>query len=331
MGRHRTHLRPDYVDKYHMPENTEIRHIKGKWYLYKIEKNPVDGSKKYKIKSTILGLITQDGLIESAKRKKENFYRQDERQEAVFCPQNISDTLEIGASSFFYLKSNNLRERLKKFFPDMWQFIYVTHLLRLIYEAKFKRLKVHYQYSILSAIYPYLYFNPKSVNKCIKELGKRRSAIREFMKEDLNRKDTYLLIDGHRLITSSKKRELPEIGYDSKQRYKPQINLLYIFSLSKESGIPAYYKQYSGSTLDVVAFSDILLDANLKKENVIIVTDKGVCSSDDMTTIAETGLQYIIPLDRRNKYAKGKIPNNPLLFTQAFSYNGRPIFFNEIE
>lgn len=39
-----------------------------------------------------------------------------------------------------------------------------------------------------------------------------------------------------------------ELGYDSKRRYKPQINLVYMFSMEKDTGCPVYYKQFIGST-----------------------------------------------------------------------------------
>ena len=340
MGIHRVHKRPDYVEKYDNEENTEIRHINGRWYLYRIDKIQLGDSKKYKIKSVILGLITPKGLEESIARKKEKRIEVEEKlnetkmnseaNEAINNDSLCSDTLEVGASNYFYRKSTILRSRLKKYFPDMWQFIYVTHLLRLIYEPKFKRLKTHYQYSIICKVFPFLDFNPISVSKNVGELGKKREVIREFMLEDLKNDDRYLLVDGHRLITASKKRDLPELGYDSKHRYKPQINLLYIFSLGEDLSYPAYYKQYSGSTIDVVAFSDILVDAHIKGENIIIVTDKGVCSSEDMDIIEKSCLQYIVPLDRNNKYVKNKIPENPVDYEKAFTYHGRPIFYKEI-
>ena len=79
-------------------------------------------------------------------------------------------------------------------FPDIWKTIYVIYLLRLIYEPKFKRLKTHYQYSILSEIYPYVNLSHASMERTLIEIGKRKSAVRDFMKEDLLKEDIYLLI-----------------------------------------------------------------------------------------------------------------------------------------
>lgn len=62
-------------------------------------------------------------------------------------------------------------------------------------------------------------------------------------------------------MTASHTVDNTECGYDSKMRYKPQINLLYMFTLGGEIGYPVYYKQYLGSTPDVSAFSDIGVNA----------------------------------------------------------------------
>jgi len=349
MGRSIRHPRPDYVLNFVKPPHTEIKHINGKWYLYEVISRRAEGEARCKKTSgSILGAITPNGFEESkvrARRKAEQAQQEsDEKKDAraktspieanVFQAgqKNVaSDSLEVGATTYFYERTQGTRLRLKKYFPDFWQVIYVIFLLRLIYEPKFKRLKTHYQYSILSEIFPYIDLCPAAIRSLLVEIGKRRSAIRNFMKEDIDREGTYLLIDGHRLITASKNRLLAEIGYDSKKRYKNQINVLYIFSLDDKSNLPAYYKQYLGSTPDVKAFGDIIKDCNIQADNVIAVTDKGLASDEDFNLLKESGVQYIIPLKRGNKYVKGKIPISPLGYSNGFVYENRSIFFNEIE
>ena len=75
-----------------------------------------------------------------------------------------------------------------------------------------------------------------------------------------------------------------ELGYDSKQRCMPQINLLYISSLDENRGAPVYYKQFIGSTPDVSAFADVLTGSTLRHPDCTIIADKGFVSESDFWT-----------------------------------------------
>jgi len=53
---------------------------------------------------------------------------------------------------------------------------------------------------MIGEIFPGLDLGPAALRSLLVELGKKRETIREFMLEDLVTADTYLLVDGHRLI-----------------------------------------------------------------------------------------------------------------------------------
>ena len=108
-------------------------------------------------------------------------------------------------------------------------------------------------------------------------------------------------------------------------RYKPQINLLYMFTLGGEIGYPVYYKQYLGSTPDVSAFSDILKESTAYADNCTVIADKGFASDDDFSLLEECGLNYVTPLRRGNRFVKGHVPASPFGYEEAFSFNGRGI------
>lgn len=127
-------------------------------------------------------------------------------------------------------------------------------LIRCIYEGRFRRLGVHYEDSILSYIYPNLIFAPYKITLFLKEIGKKRNTIKEFMLNNMGDVDRFILFDGHRIISAANNMDNAELGYDSKRRYKPQINLVYLFTLGTNTGYPVYYKQFIGSTPDVKAF-----------------------------------------------------------------------------
>ena len=218
-----------------------------------------------------------------------------------------------------------MRSRLQKYFPDLWEGIYAAAVIRALYDCRFRRLQLHYEDSILSYLYPGLSFMPNAVAEFLNTLGRMRGAIRGYMQEMVAEHERFLLFDGHRLLSASHTVDNAECGYDSKMRYKPQINLLYLFTMGGETGHPVYYNQYLGSTLDVSAFSDILRESAAHAENCTIVADKGFASDDGFTLLEECGLNYVIPLKRGNRFVKGHIPASPFGYEEAFSFNGRGI------
>ena len=307
--------KPDFILNFHKPENTEIKHIRGHWYLYE-RHNKYDPSIKRsrKVSGKCLGKITTQGLIPT-KRRLVNIEQK---------PQ-ISDVIEVGSSVFFYERTAEYRERLQKFFPDLWRQIYVISFIRAMYNPRFRRLFLHYENSFFAHLFPDLNFSAPYLCRLLKSLGKQRDAIAAFMREDIDLKRSFILFDGHRLLSASRTMEFAELGYDSKRRFKPQINLLYLFSLSEDTGLPLYYKQYIGSTHDVRAFADILKEVGIKSNHYTIIADKGFGSDEDFALLEHYKLNYLIPLKRGNRYVKDRIPLSQSDYDSVFTYHGRAI------
>lgn len=275
--------KPDFVAAYIKPVNTEIKCIGGHWYLYE-RTNVYDPKIKRSRKKSgkCLGKITEAGFIPSKSREPK----------AVL----LNDVVEAGASEYFLQRSEEMRRKLQLHFPDCWEKIYVMVLLRTIYGPRFRRVRLHYENSILSYLYPELNFSDPAITAFLKELGQRRDQIHKYMKEMVAKEKRFIIFDGHRLLSASRTMDNAEKGYDSKMRYKPQINLMYIFSLGESTGCPVYYKQYLGSTPDVSAFADILSESGVSGKDYTIVADKGFASDDDFSLIEGLGMKYIIPL-----------------------------------
>lgn len=305
--------KPDYILNFDKPKNTEIKYINGNWYLYE-RHNIYDPKIKRSRKKSgkIIGKITEKGLTLSKAKKAE---KEDLK----------NDVVEIGAVKYFQEKNKDMEEKLKNYFPDLWKEIYSFALIRAIYDCRFRRLQLHYDDSILSYIYPNLRFDPKRVSEFLNELGHQRNTIEEFMEESIKENNRFILFDGHRLLSSSKSMENAELGYDSKHRYKPQINLIYMFSLGENTGYPVYYKQFMGSTPDVTAFSDVLKTTENYGKDCTIVGDKGFASEEDFSLICDKNLKYIIPLKRGNRYVKDRVPVSPFDYEDVFTFNDRAI------
>ncbi len=243
----------------------------------------------------------------------------------------MSDVVETGAVLFFWNRTVTMRERLKEHFPDLWKMIYAAAILRAIKEPRFRRLQMHYETSFLAHLLPDLSFDPAGNAAFLQALGRRRGAICRFMQEDVNKNDVFILFDGHRLITSSKTMELAELGYDSKRRFKPQVNLLYVYSLANDSSAPVYYKQFLGSTPDVSAFADVLSECGISSNKYTVIADKGFAAEGEFEELAAKKLSYVIPIKRGSKLVSSYLPLTPQSYSDLFTYNGRAIQSFKIE
>lgn len=311
------HERPEFVSGFNKPKGTEIKHINGSWYLYERKTRYDAKSKKSrKVSGKLLGKLTEKGFIPKETRIADAF---------------DVEVREFGAFQYFYEHSESIREHLMEFFPGSWKKIYTIALLRTIYDPRLKRIKQNYEDSFAELVYPGLSLAPGSLTPLLKELGRNREGIRMFMSSMRGDKGRYILFDGHRMLSSSRTMDNAELGYDSRMRYKPQVNLIYMFSMSEDTAFPEYYKQYPGSITDIAAFSDLLEEAGLKEDEATVIADKGFMSEGNCSLIEDSSLRYIMPLKRSSKEVKGLVPKEPLGYQVSFSFNGRSIFASSFE
>jgi len=109
------------------------------------------------------------------------------------------------------------------------------------------------------------------------------------MKKSSDNLSSYMIFDGHRIIFDSETLDMAQMGYDSRRRFKDQINLVYAFSISGERCFPYYYKQFSGDVPDITAFSALVKEAGIEKKTLTVLADKGFASEDNFTLMEENG------------------------------------------
>ena len=314
-----TYEKPQFILDYKKPKNTEIKHINGHWYLYERMSVYNPKTKKMKKKSgKCLGKITQEGFIASQIKVDSKAYEDIEVK-------------EIGLSSFLYNRNRKVIEKLERLFPDIYREIFTIAAIRLGYNPRFKRISESYDTSILSELFPNLKLESSDITSLLKTIGKRSSAIKEFMKEGTDSLSSYMVFDGHRIISDSNNLEMASIGYDSKGSHKSQVNLVYAFSVSGERCFPYYYKQFSGDVPDITAFSSLIDEAAIKKEDLTILADKGFSSEDNFSLIEETGFKYIVPLKRNAEDSKENIPALMSEYDNSFTYNSRAILHKQVK
>ena len=309
--------KPEWVENFDRPKGTEIKHIRGNWYLYERSWRYDPKTKRSrKVSGRYLGKITPDGLVPGASRE--------ERAAKANAPE-VADVVEVGASTLAWSLTADMRERLERRFPARWREAYALAVVRAIREPALRRSASHLEDSALLEALGRPSLTPAGISSLLRGLGRARAEVCAYMREDLAADGRFLLFDGHRVLSASRGSDLAELGYDSKMRFRPQLNLIYAFSVGEEGAAPAYYKRYSGGTTDVGAFADLLAESGMRASGCLAVADKGFASEEDFATLSDMGLSYVVPLKRGNRFSKGRIPEGPAGWDDAFTYNGRAV------
>jgi transposase len=307
---------PEWVKQY-QPPKTEVRDMKGKYYVYEVssKRDKTKGRAK-KITGKLLGKITSEGFIESNKRKLEK--------------QALSDHIEyrISAKEYgsYYAAKKLLGkeiEELKNIFPDEYQEIFVLSYLRFFHNITIKNTPYYLEHSFASEEMK-VKLTEKTTSTLYEKLGKSREKIIKF-KQTFNKGKDFLAIDMTNIISESKKIGCNQIGYNSKREYKPQINFLCIFSNSINE--PLYYRLLDGNIREVRSFKLSLIESGIK--DAVIITDKGFYSNKNIQFMEEEGLNYIVPLRRNNSLISESLlaKKQTEVFNNYFIYQGRAIWY----
>lgn len=278
---------PEWATK-HKRKGTELRLIKGRYYLYAVSSKWCPEKKRpKKITGKILGKITEkDGFVESEIARLR-------RREKTIKELSVK---EYGVTSFI---ENNLGEYetlLKKHFPKHWQIIIALVYGRLVHHSAMKNMEFHYLHSYLSEKYPDLPLSPKQLTTLLREIGTMRSKITDFFKEFINDGDN-IIFDGTDILSSSKKMNMPKLSKSKKGTFDTVTNIMFAFSVDMQ--LPTYYRILSGNIKDIKAFKLCLEESQIK--DAVIIADKGFYSESNIAKLKKEGLNYIIPLRRNNK------------------------------
>ncbi len=277
--------RPDYVLNFVKPPKTEIKKIgANNWYLYEVGYvySP-EAKRTRKVSGRCLGKITPEGLVPSKRRavKAEvpaapvsacasaSVPTPAEKAPTAASPL-LEDTLEVGAEIWYSERTVALRERLRRYFPDHWAYLYVIALLKLCKQADVKRLQLRFEYSLLRLLFPILRFPAGGVAAFLRDFGKYRAEITAFMREDVSASGDYLLVPGRCLMPLGR-------GVDDEacERRGAEPNFAAVFALENGTVRPVYYKLCAEHTPDATAFDDVMAECGLEASRCVVVGDDG--------------------------------------------------------
>ena len=281
-----TTTHPEWALK-HKRKGTELRLIKGHYYLYEVSSkwNP-EKKRTQKISGKILGKITPEGFVES---KRQQFQKNlDSILNQPVCIKSY------GAISFIFAQLTEYLVALQNYFPDIWREIIVLTYTRLIHQSPLKNIQFWYENCFLSEHYSDITLTDKKSSILLKEIGLQRERVVNYMRSFIKGGD-YILADGTHLISHSQNMILAKKGYNSSQTHDPQINLLFLFSAKLK--LPVFYRIIPGNIREVKSFRLTIDESGL--DDVIIIADKGFYSDKNVDSLDSEQLRYIIPL-RRN-------------------------------
>lgn len=114
-----------------------------------------------------------------------------------------------------------------------------------------------------------------------------------------------------------------EWGYNRDKENLPQLNLGLV--CCQEKSLPFYYSLFPGSIVDVTTIKNQLKYFDiLNLKDILLIMDRGFCSTGNLTEMNENGMLFIQPLSFSLKKAKVLVNENKRILHDskvAFKYN----------
>ncbi len=273
---------PNWVLAHRQPK-TEIRFIKGHYYVYDItyKYDPVLKRTK-KVTGKLKGKLTED----------KGFTASDKALSSAGLKVSSLSVFEFGGFELFEALLAEEAIALEKEFGSEAKKIMALAMLRWIYHSPIKNMGSRWEHSYYRHLWDFA-LNDKQISALLHALGEKRAGVIDFMKS-LKRGSDFLLIDSTHITSESGKLKINTLGYDPRTGYQNQFNLMLIYSASLE--LPVYYRILPGNIKDV-SFRLSLLESGIKE--AVVVADKGFYSENNIAELKKLELKYIIPL-RRN-------------------------------
>ncbi len=284
---------PDWALKQKRP-GTELRYIRGNYYLYGVSsKWNKEKKRAQKVTGKILGKVTENGFIESARRQ---VLEGKSKSENASMPtiKSIS-TKSAGFGCFLEPLLADVLAALRKHFDENADAIYCAGLMRLAYQTPLKNMNVHLKENFLSESFPELSLADKKVSSLLKDIGSDRERINAFFRE-FSRAGENILMDITAIHSKSEQMSINQRGYNSQGSFDPQANLLLLFSQSRHE--PVYYRMLPGNIRDVKSVQLTLKETGTA--DTVFVADKGFYSESNIEEMEQAHLQYVIPLKRNS-------------------------------
>lgn len=324
---------PEWVLAHKKP-GTELRMIRGKYYVYACTSKYDKENKRAKKKTgPYLGKITEaEGFVPKKEIQSTNVSFSNGVRDGEFA------SLEYG---FYYCYTKLIKEKyeplLRKHFPDIWQSILGASYCRALRQSPLNRMESVYRRSYFSHVYKDARMSPKSLTGLLRDLGRSRHAIVSFCRELLGDSRT-IIFDGTDIISASQLMTLNTLQKSKKGSYEKLFNLMCVFS--PDARVPIFYSIHPGKIKDAKSFKDSLDELMVDKSKTLVVIDpdmgteldKGFASGSNLEKLEAFKLNYVVSLRRNDSHLDysclGRRDNSGM--DVQFEYEGRAIWGKEL-
>jgi len=308
---------PQWATKFRAP-GTELRCIRGKYYLYAVSSkyDPVKKRPK-KITGPLLGSISESGGFKKSAKKSLS-----EKAASSVDPARIS-VREFGFASFLIHHNSLIYHNLSLFFPELVNTIIYLAYSRLVYNSPLRDIPLHISKSFLS-LNDNFHYTEKFFAQALRDIGKMRNEAALYMKRFFPSSD-FVLVDMTNIFSASDNIRFSKTGYNSDMIFDKQFNLMYLYSPSLMQ--PVFFRLFSGNIKEVRGFKLCLQESGL--QNAVIIADKGFYSESNIALLLQEELNFIIPLKRNNSFIDyKKLERTNLAY---FKFNERYIWVNSYQ
>jgi transposase len=322
MEQKNTTVHPEWATRHRTP-GTELKNIKGKYYLYAVKSTYDKATKRTKkVSLGIIGRISEQyGLIPSDKEQLKA------RLAKASAPIRQVWDKEYGFSLYVHQQvQQEILPALKQFFPEQWHMIIALAYCRMAYQSPLKNIPFYLSCSSLLQMLSMECPDEKTVSQALRAIGRQRNNMTQYMRS-FAEKDDYVLVDATDIACNSSKIPLSQKGYNSDMNFEPQVTLLYIYSAKKHK--PFFFRLVAGNIKDVSILKNALIESGIS--NAIFISDKGFYSETNMNHLDELFMKYIIPLRRDNEAIKYNLLNNIDAKQSYFKFRDRYVFYTGYE
>ena len=278
---------------------TELRCIRGKYYLYECSSFYDKESKRTRKKTgKYLGMVTEEKGLVPPRRRQIAIDNETACAEAVAgeirAPQpKVGQVKEYGLSAFILGQCQELTENLKSAMPRLWNRIMAMAYCRLRCQSPLKRISDDFSDSYLSQSLGEEGLSARTLTDFLKELGKNRDGILAFMRKYAGAGGN-IIFDGTDILSSSAKMDFPRMSKTKLGGFAEAVNLMMAFST--QHTLPVYYRLLPGNIKDITSFLASLDE--LGDMSARVVCDKGFFSKKNIEELDRRSVNYIIALRR---------------------------------
>ena len=309
----------------HKKPGTELRLIRGNYYLYAVTSQWDKTTKKTKkITGPIIGKINPSGELIPSRRRDESQKKKSQNKFEFHAEVSVK---EYGLSHFFLFHLRDVCAQLQACFPEHWPYILGAAYCRLYKQSPINQMPLHLCHSWLSESMKGVTFTEKNISMALRAVGRNRQQAVRFMQWDIPPGEN-VLIDLTHLPSRSGNGSIAQPGYNNQKNYDGQINVLYIFG--NQSLRPIFYRIVPGNIRELAAFVLTMKESSVAQCTLIM--DKGFYSLKNIAYLSDNGFRFVCPIKRDSPLVKetDRISLFEKSSARYFEYMRRIIWYVEI-